>query len=80
MSPQTIRAHFDGEQIRLDEPYHLAPDTQLLIVVLPDQSRDGERDDWIYLSKRALENTYSSDEPEYCLAAIQEQNPDYRDG
>jgi hypothetical protein len=36
ISPVTIRAHFDGQHIRLDEPYPLEPDAQLLIVVLPE--------------------------------------------
>jgi hypothetical protein len=30
MSPVTLRAHFDGQHIRLDEPCQLEPDTQLL--------------------------------------------------
>jgi hypothetical protein len=77
MSPQTIRAHFDGEHIRLDEPCQLAPDAQLLIIVLPDEAGDGERDDWIGLSQRALENAYGSNEPDYSLEAIKEPNPDY---
>ncbi len=45
-----------------------------------NQLREGEHDDWIYLSQRALEKAYRTDEPEYSLAAIKEQNPDYRDG
>jgi hypothetical protein len=45
MSPITIRAHFDGEHIRLDEPCQLEPDAQLLIVVLPKQPDDGDHED-----------------------------------
>jgi hypothetical protein len=65
MSPVTIRAHFDGQHIRLDEPCQLEPDAQLLIVVLPKQADDGEREDWAHLARQALENAYAEDEPAY---------------
>lgn len=74
---RTIRAHFDGEQIRLDEPCQLAPDTQLLIVVVPSQAPDGEHEDWMLLSRQGLENAYAEQEPEYSLDSIKESNPDY---
>jgi hypothetical protein len=77
MSPRTIRAHFDGQHIRLDEPCQLEPDAQLLIVVLPKQPDDGEREDWLRLSQRALEQAYAEDEPDYSLDAIKKPNPDY---
>lgn len=77
MNPRTIRAHFDGKQICLEEPCQLEPDTQLLVVVLPKQSRDDEQDEWLRLSQRALENAYGEEEPEYSLDAIKEANPDY---
>ncbi len=77
MSPVTIRAHFDGQHIRLDEPCQLEPDTQLLVVVLPKQADDGEREDWALLSQQALENAYAEDEPDYFLDAIKEPNPEY---
>ena len=77
MSLRTIRAHFDGKQVRLDEPCQLAPDTKLLIVVVPSQPSDGESEDWMLLSRQALENAYGEQEPEYSLDAIKESNPDY---
>ena len=77
MSLQTIRAHFDGEQIRLDEPCQLAPDTQLLVVVVPSKSPDGKSEDWVLLSRQGLENAYGEQEPEYSLDDIKESNPDY---
>lgn len=70
MSLRTVRAHFDGQQIRLEEPCQLEPNTQLLVVVLPKQSRDDEQDEWLRLSQRALENAYGEEEPEYSLDAI----------
>ena len=77
MSPVTIRAHFDGQHVRLDEPCHLEPDAQLLVVVLPKQPHDGEHEDWARLSRQALENAYVEDEPDYSLDAIKEPNPEY---
>lgn len=77
MSVKTIRAHYDGKQIRLDEPCQLAPDTQLLIVVVPNRSSDGESEDWTLLSRQGIESAYGEQEPEYSLDAIRESNPDY---
>lgn len=75
--PRIIRAHFDGQQIRLDESCQLEPDTQLLVVVLPKHAPDNEHEDWLLLSRQALENAYGKDEPEYSLDAIKESNPEY---
>lgn len=77
MSLMAIRAHFDGEHIRLDEPCQLAPDTELLIVIMPKQPPDGEDEDWVRLSSQRLESAYGEQEPEYSLDAIKEWNPDY---
>jgi hypothetical protein len=77
MSLKTIRAHYDGEQIRLDEPCQLAPDTKLLVVVVPSQPADGESEDWTLLSLQGLNAAYGEQEPEYSLGAIKEPNPDY---
>jgi hypothetical protein len=77
MSPVTIRAHFDGEHIRLDEPCQLEPDAQLLIVVLPQRVDDEEHEDWVHLSRQALEHAYAEDEPDYSLDAIKEPHPEY---
>ena len=77
MNPRTVRAHFDGERICLDEPCQIEPDTQLLIIVSPKQSRDDEQDEWLHLSQQTLENAYGEKESEYSLDAIKEPNPDY---
>jgi hypothetical protein len=77
MNSRTIRAHFDGEQIHLDEPCQLEPDTKLLVIVLPPQPRSEESDEWLRLSQQALERAYSAYEPDYSLEAIKEPNPDY---
>jgi hypothetical protein len=77
MSFKTVRAHFDGKQIHLDEPCPLEPDTPLLVVVLQNHPQDDEHEDWLRISQSALENAYGSDEPTYSLDALKEPNPDY---
>ena len=78
MLPVALRAHYDGEQIRLDEPCELTPDTKLLILVLADQTGEREeQEDWARLSRIALERAYGEDEPDYELDSIKLLNPDY---
>ena len=35
MQTITLSAHFDGHQIRLDEPFALEPGSQLMITIIP---------------------------------------------
>jgi hypothetical protein len=71
----TLRAYYDGEQIRLDEPFELKPGTPLTVTVWPEE--DSEREDWTRLSLRSLENAYGENEPEYSLDMIKRPNPEY---
>ena len=41
MQTITLSAHFDGQQIRLDEPYELAAGSQLFITIVPAKTADG---------------------------------------
>ncbi len=77
MNTITLRAHFDGKQVCLDEPFELEPDTKLLITVLPKEQPDGEREAWLLLSEKGLETAYAENEVEYSLNLIKEPNPDY---
>ena len=77
MRPSIIRAHFDGEHTRLDEPFQLEPDTKLLVIVLPKQPSDSEQTDWTYVAMQELENAYGEHEPDYSLDSILEKNPAY---
>ncbi|HEX8920665.1 MAG TPA: hypothetical protein VF766_04270 [Pyrinomonadaceae bacterium] len=74
---KTLRAHFDGSQILLDEPYELEPDTKLIVTVLPKDNSHAEHEAWRHLSMKKLEEAYSEDEPEYSLDLIKEANPEY---
>jgi hypothetical protein len=76
MKRVTLRAHFDGEQIRLDEPFELKPNTPLTVVVGGAEA-DADLRDWPLLSSRGLATAYGDDEPAYPLAMIEEPNPDY---
>ena len=80
MKQMILRAHFDGEQIRLDEPVKLEPNTPLRVIVGRDETLDAEREDWLRLSRQRLAAAYGEDEPEYTLDMIKEPNPDYEGG
>jgi len=76
MGTVNLRAHFDGKQILLDEPFELEPDTELIVTILP-KSLDDEREDWTRLALENLERAYGNNEPEYSLDLIKEANPEY---
>lgn len=75
MDTISIPAHFDGERIVLDEPVALEPNTKLMITILP--KHDSEREAWLCLSGKRLEEAYSEEEEAYSLESITEANPEY---
>jgi len=80
VKPVTLRAHFDGQYIRLDEPFELEPDTALIVTVLPDEPDIAEDGAWALLARQGLAAAYSADEIEYPTSAIKESNPEYERG
>ena len=70
----TLRAHYDGEHIVLDEPFDIPANAPLAVTVLaPDSSEHGrewERASWAALSARSLARAYGDDEPEYTVADL----------
>ena len=76
METVNLRAHFDGKQILLDEPFELEPNTELMVTILP-KSLDDEREDWARLALESLERAYGHNEPEYSLDLIKEANSEY---
>ena len=52
MQSIALRAHFDGEQILLDEPYELEPNTRLIVTVLSSEIANDEREGWYSLSQQ----------------------------
>lgn len=75
MTHITVRAHFDGTHILLDDPIQLQPNTQLLVTIM--QPINVEDQAWHGLSMQGLAAAYSDDEPEYPLTSLKEHNADY---
>jgi hypothetical protein len=66
MPAVTLKAHFDGKQIVLDEPFDLPPNSPLMVMVMPrnDSVEDSE---WYRLAASALARAYGENEPDYSL-------------
>jgi hypothetical protein len=75
MNTMSVSAHFDGKHILLDQELDLEPDTKLIVTILPTD--DEERNAWMNLSGKKLENAYGLNEMEYSLDFIKEANPEY---
>ncbi|MCC6494081.1 MAG: hypothetical protein IT424_13795 [Pirellulales bacterium] len=65
----TLSAHFDGYQIKLDEPLELPPDTPLIVTVLP-QRRSDEDASWVRAAAAGLARASGDDEPDYSAADL----------
>ena len=72
-----VSAHFDGERIRLDEPFSIELNAKLIVTILPGQESDNEYEAWLHLSGQRLESAYGENEPEYSSDLLKEVNPDY---
>jgi hypothetical protein len=74
MSDITLKAHFDGKHILLDEPFYIPVNTELSVIVPSPFSAtdtpDSERRDWLHVASSNLARAYSDDEPEYTLADV----------
>ncbi|MCK6553773.1 hypothetical protein L6Q96_04195 [Candidatus Binatia bacterium] len=69
MTSVTLKAHYDGERIRLDEPFDLPRNALLLVTVLSPQG-DGDRVAWLAASSAGLARAFGDNEPEYAQADI----------
>jgi hypothetical protein len=69
MAAINLKAHFDGTAIRLDEPFELAPNAQLIVTVLTDSS-ENERAQWAAVAADGLARAYDDHEPDYSPADI----------
>ncbi len=69
MPTVSLRAHFDGERIRLDEPFDLPPDVPLLVTVLASEE-DHDREAWTAMGRQMVERAFCSDEPDYDVADV----------
>lgn len=79
MKTVTLSAIFDGQHIRLDEPFPIPPRARILVTILPgDEGDEAEfRRFWSQLGSHGLARAYGPEEPEYTLDMVKEPNPDY---
>jgi hypothetical protein len=66
----SLKAHFDGRFIQLDEPYELSRDAQLLVTVLSPSASELENSEWAKLATIGLSRAYGRNEPQYSSADI----------
>lgn len=70
MSNISVRAHFDGTAIQLDEPVVLPQNVPLLVTILSADEESALRQDWTAAGLQALERAYGDDEPTYSEADL----------
>jgi hypothetical protein len=69
MPAVTLKAHFNGKQIVLDEPFDLPPNSSLMVTVLPKEDST-EYAQWHSLAADALARAYGEDEPDYSAVDV----------
>ena len=75
MNAVTLKAHFDGKQICLDEPCELQPDAKIIVAVVAGDSMEEERQAWLAASQAGFARAYGDDEPDYSRAVLRETPP-----
>src|SRR2546425_1180763 len=75
MDAVTLKAHYDGKHICLDDPYPLEPNTRLLVTVVPGDTTEAERRAWLAASQASFARAYGENEPDYFGAVIRELPP-----
>ena len=68
----SLKAHYDGKTIRLDEPFDLPPNARLMVTVLPPLT-GSDREDWSNLSVANLARAYGDDEPDYPVTSVRDR-------
>jgi hypothetical protein len=69
MDAITLKAHFDGQHILLDEPFDLPTNAPLIVTVLPAEL-EAERAAWNQAAAAGLARAYGDEEPEYSVADL----------
>ena len=70
MPTAILKAHYDGKQIVLDEPFELSIDTPLMVTVLTSINENSE---WVALGTQSLARAYGDDEPEYTALDLKDR-------
>ncbi len=65
----TLKAHYDGQHILLDEPFNLPANASLMVTVLLPNTND-ENTQWANIAISGLAAAYSDNEPDYSLEDI----------
>ena len=73
MSVITLKAHYDGKHVCLDEPIDLALNTPVLVAITQLDAVDKDRAEWFALAQAAFARVYGDDEPDYSNAVILER-------
>ncbi|HWN94374.1 MAG TPA: hypothetical protein VNT99_05030 [Methylomirabilota bacterium] len=73
MNAVTLKAHFDGKQICLDEPFSLKPHMRLLVTVIPSATEEDERMAWLAASQANFARAYGENEPDYSNTIVRPQ-------
>ena len=76
MPSVTLRAHFNGDRVVLDEPAELKRDAKLLVTILPDDDAEGSSE-WFRMTETSFDSAFGEDEPEYTVDDLVTSNPDY---
>jgi hypothetical protein len=66
----SLKAHYDGNTIHLDEPFDLPEGAQLIVTVLEPAQQEIKRAGWAELSARGLARAYGDSEPEYSITDV----------
>jgi hypothetical protein len=69
MPSVTLKAHFDGSQIRLDEPFEIPANSPLMVTVLPLSNSQMDRDSQA-IARQSLARAYGDEEPDYSDADV----------
>jgi hypothetical protein len=75
MNAVTLKAHFDGKMICLDDPYPLEPNTPLLVTIVAGDLAAAERQAWLAASQAPLGRAYGPNEPDYSDSVLREKPP-----
>jgi hypothetical protein len=70
MAAISLKAHFDGRTIQLDEPYELSPNARLIVTVVPPESSEDDCAACAALAAEGLARAYSDNEPDYSTTDI----------
>ena len=66
----TLKAHYDGQRILLDEPFEIPPNTPLMVTVLAPADAGPAATDWSVIAREALARAYGDHEPDYTDADL----------